>query len=196
MRFSMILFFLLATVFALQAQDQMMSIVRSVPGCPDSTNTPRLRDGFSSAGDRRSALDINGDGIPDQGFYFEADGLTEKLVVVDGATPTRRWEFTLWSGATRKPYSHRLIGYYNLDGIVDNGNPKEPVFASARGDVGFKVTFEDVVISSYTLQTTQPLGIIAILIGLFDANGDGRTDILTASCNQPSGSSMDLWSWK
>ena len=177
------------------AQD-LMGITRSAPGCPDSTNSPRTGRGFFDTGERSAALDINGDGIPDPGFYFEADGLTDKYIVVDGSLPARRWEFTLWKGAAKRPPTHRLVGYYNLDGTVDNTNPKEPVFAVAGNEPSLSWKFEDIVISSYTMQSTQPLGIIAILIGLFDANGDGKIDIMTANCANPSGSSIDLWTWK
>jgi hypothetical protein len=145
----------------------------------------------------KERLDFNGDGIPERSFVARDPAQGDVLRIVDGSDASRSWTVRL-EGDPDRPIiigRHMLVGFFDFDGIVSNENPKELVFAKRIPSPGFmSYTLEDVLISSYSSTQTyspwQPLGIIAILIGIVDLNRDGTDEVILAN---PAANQTEIW---
>ncbi|MCZ7554816.1 MAG: hypothetical protein M5R41_00255 [Bacteroidia bacterium] len=164
------------------AHAQPLRVERSINGVPDNPFS------FLAASMReQDRLDFNGDGYPDRVFISSDPATGDVMRIVDGMVPTREWIMRL-DGDPDYPIivgRHSLVGFYNLDGVVSNENPKELVFAYRvfRPQAYLTYRLEDVMVTGYNATNPtvrpQPLGIIAILIGIVDSDRDGKDEVLT-----------------
>ena len=145
----------------------------------------------------KDRLDFNGDGIPERSFVARDPAHGDVLRIVAGRDASRSWTVRL-EGDPDRPIiigRYQLVGFFDFDGIVSNENPKELVFAKREQGQGYLIiTMTDVIISSYdSSQPTspwQPLGIIAILIGIVDLNRDGTDEVILAN---PAAQQTEIW---
>jgi len=172
---------------------QILEVERSISGVPANALT-LMNIGVTST-DR---LDFNGDGIPERTVTASDPVKGDILKIIDGNNPERSWTMRL-DGDPDHPIilgQHSLVGFFNFDGLVSNDNPKEIVFANVeRGQSAYLDTMlRDVIISSYSFGAgtfeTQPLGIIAILIGIVDRDRDGKDEIMLFN---PDSRSTEIW---
>jgi hypothetical protein len=164
------------------AHAQPLRVERSINGVPDNPFTI-----LSASTQDSDRLDFNGDTYPDRVFIVSDPAAGTSMRIVDGMVPTRQWTVRL-DGDPDHPIivgRHSLVGFYNLDGTVTNDNPKELVFATRvyRPQGYADYSLQDVIITGYGLsspaQWPQPLGIIAILIGIGDIDRDGKDEVMT-----------------
>ncbi|MBE0643173.1 MAG: hypothetical protein IH600_03770 [Bacteroidetes bacterium] len=187
-----VLSLLLLATGTLKAQG--LEIERTIPGFPENASGM-----LAMTVGSKDRLDFNGDGMPDRVFTAKGFNGTETFTytIVDGSDPTRSWVMQL-EGDPDHPLivgSHRLVGFFDLDGTVNNANPKEMVvakFVPVPLSINYKL--ENVMISSYSSTSptvpAQPLGIIAILIGIADMDRDGKDEILLAN---PTADQTEIW---
>ena len=176
----------------LPAQQQLLHGLGTVAGLPEGS-----RGLLAMTVGSKERLDFNGDGIPERSFLARDPAHGDVLRIVDGSDASRSWTVRL-EGDPDRPIiigRHQLVGFFDFDGIVSNENPKELVFARREQGQGYLIiTMTDVIISSYSSsQPTspwQPLGIIAILIGIIDRNGDGKDELLLAN---PAAQQTEIW---
>lgn len=169
---------------------QPMTVERSIP-IDFSRSNPWLRIGPDIHGNAVNRRDFNGDQVPDMVAVGDInnDGVPD-IIVTSGSNHSQSWRLTI-DGLDVALYS--FVGFYNLDGIVDDSNPKELVFGRRASPSA--ITFQDILISSFANSgpaPTQPLGIIAILIGIMDNDQDGRDEIVLANAGSKR---IESWGW-
>lgn len=185
--------FVLAIVLGATALSaQGLTIEKTIDGVPQH---PRSL--LANSLDSEERLDFNGDGTPERVLIVQDPAAGDYLRIVDGRDPSRDWIVRL-DGDPDRPVIigvHTLVGFYNMDGIVSNQDPKEMVFAKRVGTQSPYSSYilEDVLISSYNAvgpSPHMPLGIIAILIGLFETDRDGKTEVMVAN---PATQQTEIW---
>jgi hypothetical protein len=183
------IFFPLVLVIILGAaglRAQGLTIEKTLDGVPQHP-----RGIVATSLDSEERLDFNGDAVPDRVFTVQNPAGGAHLRIVDGSDPSRDWIVRL-EGDPDRPIiigRYMLVGFYNIDGVVSNQNPKELVFAlrETAQNVYSAYELKDVLISSYSAVGNapyQPLGIIAILIGLFETDRDGKTEVMLVNPDQ------------
>lgn len=171
---------------------QALTIEKTIDGVPQHP-----RHVLATSLDSEERLDFNGDLVPERVFTVQDPAAGDYLRIVDGADPSQDWIVRL-DGDPDRPIIigvHTLVGFYNIDGIVTKQNPKEMVFAKRvpAQNRYYSYTLEDVLISGYSAvgpSPRQPLGIIAILIGLFETDRDGKTEIMLVN---PDTQQTEIW---
>ncbi len=175
------------------ATAQFLNLERTINGVPQNIQT--LLDFGPGSGSR---LDFNGDDIPDRVSVYSDPAAGDFMRVTDGADSARTWLMQL-DGDPDSPIilgRHSLIGFFNFDGIVTNENPKEIVFGTIdrrqNNYLGYQL--KDLIISGYNVTTPtvkpQPLGIIAILIGILDIDRDGEDEVMLVN---PGAGVTQIW---
>ncbi|MDX9759686.1 MAG: hypothetical protein RBU27_11040 [Bacteroidota bacterium] len=171
---------------------QPLTIEKTIDGMPQNA-----RGMLATSLDSDERLDFNGDLVPERVFTVQDPAAGDYLRIVDGTDPSRDWIVRL-EGDPDRPMIigvHTLVGFYNIDGIVTKQNPKEMVFAKRvpAQNRYYSYRLEDVLISSYSAvgpSPRQPLGIIAILIGLFETDRDGKTEVMLVN---PDTRQTEIW---